>query len=517
MKGNMIMLIEKESQSEAVAIVTLTLVAHDQQSDRATFTIGLATYVVEVPHDDQTTRLSVVSRVNGQVYSEVIDLAVSAARNRFAGNAALRFGIASDVIAGHLPLLLTAVQQLRVESDRVDESDPVIEPTGEARESALQRLRSGDLLNGMIADLTTLGWVGEDSAKRLLVLAAISRKSPAPLWALRVSDSIFSESHQLNYLAEITPSEDLVHVSRLTNAALSYQAANALRHKLLLIDDTATLTNEVVLALQILQKRGALSQSVVPRHNLSGSSRALITEIRGPLSVIAATSAQQHKKLGFNCCHIPADTSAEHVQHVLAAERAQYAKPTRQHDATRQSMMTRCHNLQRLLQRYPVIIPFAERIHFPDELLRQPGMQTRFLGVIAASALLHQYQRLRDDGHIIADERDFQIALDLSSLLCGSEPSALGVPATTLLNAVRKAGLTSFTQATIRGLLPEWRRRSFRTAVAELVREEFITDENTGRGIQHTYHVVADTEQEMIPAITLDAPSKQTVVSSLVG
>jgi hypothetical protein len=486
-----------------VDLPIVLLVDHDHIAERATFTIDQLTYVVEVPHDDQTTRLSVVARYNGLVYSEVLDLAVLAAGKRFAGNAALRFGLSAVVIAGHLPLLLEEVQKLRAEADGADDSnEPVVEPTGVDRDTALERLRSGDLLDGVVADLTTLGWVGEENAKRLLVLTALSRKLPAPLWALRLVDSLVSEGNQLNYFAEITPPEDLVHVSRLTNAALSYQDSNALRHKLLLIDDTATLTKEVALALRILQKRGALSQSIVPRHNLSGSSRALITEIRGPLAVIAATSAQQHKKLGFNCCHIPADTSAEHVQKVRASERAWYAKPIRQKDHARKSIIAQLHNLQRLLYRYPVVIPFAERIHFPDELLRQPGVQTRFLGVIAASALLHQYQRLRDDGHIIADERDFQNALDLSPLLCAGEPSTLGGPATTLLTAVRQAGLTTFTKTNVYSLLPHWSYASFRSAVTDLLQNECITKEQTGRGVLQTYHVVA-TEPSAAPHVTL--------------
>jgi len=502
--------------STDISTIAPTLLDYDRCAEHATFSIGHVTYVVEVPHDDATTKLSVTIRHNGLVYADVFNLAVEAACKRFAGNAALRCGISADIIAEHLPLLLVAVQQLRADADGLADEETTIEPTGVDREQSLILLRQNDLLDQIGADLTTLGWIGEDDAKRLLVLTALSRKLPTPLWALRVSNASVSDSSVL-CLADMTPPEDVVHVSRLTNAALSYQDTNALRHKLLLIDDASTLTKEVVTSLQILQKRGALSQSIVPRHNLSGSSRTQTNEIRGPLAVIAATTAASHKQLGTSCCIISTDTSEVHMQKVYAAERAMYAKPTNKNDSTRLSLISKLHNVQRLLHRYPVIIPFAERIHFPNELLHQHGVQTRFLGVIAASALLHQYQRLRDDGYIIATERDFQTALSLSHLICAREPIGLGVPATTLLNAVKQAGLTSFTQETIRELLPQWGRMSFRSAVAELLKEEFITCDSKGRGVQHVYYVVADDEQDTIPAIRLEHITKPTEVSWLVG
>lgn len=494
-----------------------TLVDYDRRAERATFSIAACTYVVEVPYEADTTQLSVTVRHDGQVYADVFSMAVSAACQRFAGNAALRCGIPADVISTHLPRLWSAVQELRVQDDSgEDDNAPNLEPTGAEREDALVRLRSPNLLNSIVVDCATLGWVGEDDAKRISVLTAISRKLPTPLWAVRTMGGTHTRE-PVNMLALMTPPEDIVHVSRLSHAALSYQDTHALCHKLILIDDAATLPKDALLALQLLRSRGALSQAVVPRHNLSGSARALVTEVRGPIALVAVSSGNKRHQLGAECCHIPADTSPMHLTAVAAAECAQYATLSRQRDAEHAVVVTRLHHLQRLLHRLPVVIPFAQRIQFPPTLMRQPGVQTRFLGLIAASALLHQYQRLRHDGHLVADERDFHIAVSLVSLLTAPESSPLGVPATELWTALQHAGMQAFTKPDVFTLLPHWGYASFRTAVADLLKHGYLTKDGDGRGVLHAYHVSTVAEPAEPAVIRLAEATVSDEPSWLVG
>jgi len=480
------------------------LVTHDRQAERATFTMGAITYVVEVPHDDTTTRLEVVIRHTGQVHRELVDLAVVAARSRFAGNAALRCGLAAASIAEHLPHLLAGVQAVHqtTTAPLVAEPDAVL--PGPERDEALALLRSPNLIDFLVSDLDTLGWVGEADARCVLLLTAVSRKLPEPLWAIRTASGDVTGSHGVDLIAALTPPEDLLHVSRLSNAALGYQDAHALQHKLLVIDEATALSSETLLALRVLRHRGALSQAVVPRHNLSGSARTQTIEVRGPIAVLSATAGRLDQTLTASCCLVPVDESPAQTARVLAAERQRYAAPPASRDAARATIIRRHHTLQRLLARRPVVIPFVDRIEFPATVLRSRSAQARFLGLVAASALLHQHQRLSDQGHVVADVRDAELAATLTAAagIGVDHDHGLGRPATVLLTALRDAGLTSFTADDVRTLLPHWGRTSFRSAVADLLRLDYVSSPEGGRGQRRSYTLIAGQQPAQRPTIT---------------
>lgn len=475
-----------------VAASTPTLVSHDHQSERATFTVGAVTYVVEVPHDDTITRLEVVIRHAGQVHREMVDLSVPVACTRFAGNAALRCGIEVPLIVAHLPLLLAEVQELhRAETADTRAPESVV-PAGPERDAALRLLRSPDLLNHLTSDLTVLGWVGEDDAKRVLLLTAISRKLPDPLWAIRTASSDFTGSHGLDLIAALTPPEDVIHVSRLSNAALTYQKADALRHKVLVIDEASALSSEVILALRVLRNRGALSQAIVPRHNLSGSARTRTIEVRGPIAVLSATATAGGLEHPFiaACARVSVDESRDQIERVLAAERRRYASPGGDGVAlARAAIIHRHHTLQRLVTAAPVVVPFAERIQFPATTTRQCGEQTRFLTLVAASALLHQHQRLSDRGHVVADRRDFDVAVSLADAAGIGADAELGQSAAELVSVIARMPAASVTMDDMRRERPRWTRHAFRTVLAELAAAGLVTSPDAGRGREHRYAI----------------------------
>ncbi len=463
----------------------LVLAAHDHQADRATFTAGAITYVIEVPPDEDTTRLDVVVRHAGTVHREVADLAVEAACARVAGNAALRCAVPAALIRAQLPLLLAGVRDLRYSQDHQPETATV--PAGPERDAALARLRAPDLLDRMADDLTAQGWVGEAEAKRVLLLAAISRKLPEPLWVMRSAASDLTGALDLDLIAAITPPEDLVHVSRLSPAALSYQEPDALRHKLLVIDETSSLSEEVIMALRVLRTRGALSQAVVPRHILSGSARTRTIEVHGPLAVLAASSGTVHAWFSALCCTVPVDGSPEQTERILAAERQRHALVADGVHAARRARLQHAHALQRLIVSRPVVIPFAERIHFPAMTMNQRSDQSRFLGLVSASALLHQHQRLSDRGHVVAHERDFHIAASLARAAGIGAVPGMTPGAVDLLGVLASLPGGSATMEALRRHRPGWTRHACRVALQELMEAELVTSPAGGRGRERAY------------------------------
>ena len=62
-----------------------------------------------------------------------------------------------------------------------------------------------------------------------------------------------------------------------------------------------------------------------------------------------------------------------------------------------------------------VIIPFAKQVapHFPADRIRSRRDFPKLMGMIQASALLHQHRREKDGDSIVADLADYQIAREL--------------------------------------------------------------------------------------------------------
>jgi DNA-binding transcriptional ArsR family regulator len=72
-------------------------------------------------------------------------------------------------------------------------------------------------------------------------------------------------------------------------------------------------------------------------------------------------------------------------------------------------------NAQRLLDALPVVIPFADQLSFPAEWMRTRRDHARFLNLIEVSAFLHQHQREREDGAIVAAVADYAAAYALAA------------------------------------------------------------------------------------------------------
>lgn len=470
--------------------VGITLVEHNPTTEMATFRAGDLTYVVEVPWD-ANSRLE-VSVASGEArHRDRFDLAVEAHRRRFATSVTMRVGVPSEAVEAHCVALLDAVRTLaRPIPAGSTPAAPVI-PAAE-REAAMALLTAPDLLERIAADLDRLGWAGEDEAKRLLYLVATSRKLPEPLWAARLASPGAGKSHGLDLVAELTPPEDLIQVSRLTDTALFHTDPDALRHRLLIVDEADALTPEVVVALRVLHTRGALSMSQVQRDLVRGETRTRFIEAQGPVSVLTTTAGTLDDQLQSRLVEVPVDESPAQTARVLAAQRRAMADPAaRLTDGTRAQIVARHRAMQRLLAARPVIIPFAERIEFPATSVRFRREQERFLGLIAASALLHQHQRLSDGACIVADTRDFDVAVRLAGGRLGQPDQGLGRQAQDLLQALWQAHTTAFTMDDLVALCPQWTRYAFRAALAELAALDYIASPRGGRGKLREYRLVA--------------------------
>src|SRR4029077_6878975 len=98
-------------------------------------------------------------------------------------------------------------------------------------------LRRPDLLNLMTADLDAMGLVGEADNKQLLYLAMVSRLFPRPGSVVVKGPSSSGESLLVSRVADLFGPDVVLTLSQLSARALYYMEEDALRHRVLYIDE----------------------------------------------------------------------------------------------------------------------------------------------------------------------------------------------------------------------------------------------------------------------------------------
>ena len=223
---------------------------------------------------------------------------------------------------------------------------------------------------------------------------------------------------------------------------------------------------------------------------LGYGSRARITQV---MNLLLLAPDIQEGILFLPQCLVRSNAATErHLRKLVgvvdwAAQRRLCATPAA--CVERERIITRHHNLQRLLECRPVVIPFAERIEFPSSHVQYRREQERFLGLIEASALLHQQQRLRDGQHLVADKRDFELAAALTAPFLGAR-EGLARHSALLLAALSAAKLATFTMEDVTALQPGRTRYAYRAALHELLDLEYLASPRAGRGRLREYRLL---------------------------
>jgi len=391
-----------------------------------------------------------------------------------------------EQIMNHLVHLLDEVLRIQADEAQPVQSQGKRTKLADAdRRAAMEFLKRIDLLDAIGQDMESLGWPGEADAKRLLYLVAISRKLARPLSAVRQSSNDGGKGFGLRIIGELIPEEDILHVSRLTASSLHHQAD--LKNKVLLIDNANGLKSEAWVAIQVLQTRGVLSQSYAVRESVQSVAMPVFNEARGPVAVLTACDEAGQVPGLARCYLAPVDESPEQTARVLESQRRMCAKPESASSGLKARIVKRHHSIQRLLECMPVLIPFAERIRFPSNGARCRAEQEKFLTLIEASAVLHQFQRLRHktksgEQLIVADLRDYQIASTLAADSIARADDELGSNAREVLGLIVAAKLDRFTTEDLKPLRPSWTRHRFRAGLAELLKAEALTSPRNGRG-----------------------------------
>ncbi len=335
----------------------------------------------------------VSDRRTGRFHVDTIDLYSSRQRGAFVSVCAEELGASVPEIASEIGKALLQTEQ----AADAGEGEPLAVPlmSDSEREEAMAMLTEPDLVARIGSDITSLGIVGEEDNALFMYLALLSRKSGHPLSVVVQSSSASGKSTLADALSSLVPEEDVVSYSALTGQALYYLGASDLAHKVLCIAEEQG-ASEASYAIKLLMSQGRLAIASTSKDKETAKLVTRSYEVKGPVSLLMTTTAQVvDEELASRLVCLTVTESPDQTRAIHEAQRAAYSAEGLVRRSRREQVLALHHNAQRLVDPLPVVIPMAEELDYPEATTRSRRDHDKYLSLIAASALLHQHQRVR--------------------------------------------------------------------------------------------------------------------------
>lgn len=451
-------------------------------------------------------RVALMLSTNSKTYLDGVDLILTRSRTAYATACSSHFDIPRPTIENDLTTLLNIIEQYQRRPAETAKS-AAEKMSEQERMEALRLLQSPKLLDEVIADMETLGYVGEEANKKLGYLASISRFLDDPLSIVILSQSGSGKSYLAEVLEKMAAPEDVKMYSRLTPASLYYAGEYVLSHKFVIIEERAG-SAEADYSIRSLQSRKMLSLFAALKDPATGKIVSTEFKIYGPTAFIeTTTSSKINYENSTRCYELYLSETTEQTQKIHQMQRFMKTLAGARLRAAQQDLLAKHHNAQRLLNKVTVVIPYADAIEFPASWLRTRRDHQRFLNLIEVIAFLHQHQRpLKSDAqtglqYIEATLADYEIARKLAEDILPDTLSDLKKPLSDFKDRIeeyvdaaaktKKIGKHDviFTRRTIREEtgLPNHRIKEL---FAELEELEYLEVEKAQRGSMFRYRLV---------------------------
>ncbi|HDQ1488558.1 TPA: toprim domain-containing protein [Escherichia coli] len=327
---------------------------------------------------------------SGVVFADAVDMMSARSRGGYAQAAAAELGLAEGDLRRSLGKVLLALEHWQA-APQPENAAPEMSDTD--REAALELLRDECLAGRIASDMAACGVVGESTNLTAAYLAAVSRKLDRPLAVLIQSSSAAGKSSLMDAVLNLIPPEERLQYSAMTGQSLFYLGETNLQHKILAIAEEEGV-RQAAYALKLLQSDGELTIASTGKDDASGNLVTKQYTVKGPVMLMLTTTAiDVDEELLNRCLVLTVNESREQTEAIHAAQR--YAQTLEGLLASNEkSYITALHqNAQRLLRPLNVVNPFASQLTFMSDKTRTRRDHMKYLTLIQAIALLHQYQR----------------------------------------------------------------------------------------------------------------------------
>ena len=327
---------------------------------------------------------------------DAIDLTRDAERRKFIERAAQETGLLPELLKRDVGRLLLAVEQAQAELAKPAEcAAPAALLTPEEREEALALLRDPKLVDRLLEALDLCGLAGETNNKLAAYLTGVSRKLERPLALIIQSTSAAGKTTLMEAVLRFFPEEERVKYSAMTGQSLYYLGQTSLQHKILAIVEEEG-AQKASYALKLLQSEGELTIASTGKDPATGRMVTQEYHLQGPAAIcLTTTRVDLDEELQNRCLILSVDESREQTARIHALQRKARTVAGLLAREQQQQTLKLFGNAQRLLQPWRIVNPFAEQLTFTTEGTRSRRDHEKYLTLIDAITLLHQYQRNR--------------------------------------------------------------------------------------------------------------------------
>lgn len=326
---------------------------------------------------------------------DTFDLYSAKHRSGYIKQAAVELAVKEDVVKHDLGRVLLKLEALQDELIKQTLTPKDTRPalSEEDHRAALALLREPDLAARIVADFARCGIVGEATSLLTSYMACVSRKLDRPLAVLIQSTSAAGKSALMDAVLAMMPEDERVSYSAMTGQSLFYLGETDLKHKILALAEEEG-ASQASYALKLLQSEGVLTIASTGKDPDSGKLVTQEYRVEGPVMLFLTTTAIHiDEELLNRCLVLTVNETREQTRAIHALQRTRHTLQGLLADEDKKDLLAVHRNAQRLLRPLLVANPYAERLTFLDAKTRTRRDHVKYLMLIRAIALLHQYQR----------------------------------------------------------------------------------------------------------------------------
>ena len=339
-------------------------------------------------------KVNLLVSLDDSFHVDNLDIYSARARQVFIKQASMELCVPEDELKkdlGRLLLQLEAMQDKKLKQQR--DPSPQVSLTAQERSAALGLLQDPSLLSRILADFEACGVIGEESNKLVGYLAAVSRKLDRPLAVMIQSSSAAGKSSLMDAVLNMVPPEERVQFSAMTGQSLFYMGETNLKHKILAISEEEG-ADQASYALKLLQSEGEVSIASTGKNAVTGNLETQQYKVEGPVMLMMTTTAIDiDEELMNRCLVLSVNESREQTEAIHRMQRKRQTLEGLLAEHSKQDVIGLHQNAQRLLRPLLVANPYAEQLTFLSDKTRTRRDHMKYLTLIRAIALLHQYQR----------------------------------------------------------------------------------------------------------------------------
>ena len=426
------------------------------------------------------------------------------------------FGSPEKIITKDLEQLLVYTENFQP-SDTTPQENPEAAISSKDKEEALQFLKDPGLLDNITEDLETIGFTGEEMNKLLCYLAAVSRKMSDPLSVMIQSRSAAGKSCLQDTILSLIPEEDFIKYTRLTDQALFYKDTNALKHKILAIEELDGMSGAIY-SIRTIQSSKKITVAYTGKDPMTGEMKTGENTVEGPLMVfITTTQVEIDGETASRFVFLSIDESREMTEKILCKQRQTHTMEGMMARLKSKKVVSKHLAAQRLLQPVRVINPFADLLSFNSKSLRARRDHMKYLNLILAITFLFQYQRPRltmdydgeQEEYIEVTLDDIEKANEIAAEVLGRSLDELSPSSRKLLILIRKMAVSEdgrqktedrkkqkkFTRRDIREY-SGWSDFQVKTHIKQLEELEYIYSLTGRKGKEYVYELICHEDSE---------------------